>query len=292
MEIPKFYVQKLLNQYNPNIVNDIINGLNSKRNVTFRANTLISTKEEIEDILKKENIKFKQVSWYKDAFIIEDKTENDLKTLEIYESGKIYLQNLSSMIPAIILDPRENENILDMCASPGGKTTQMACISENKAYITACERNKIRGEKLKYNLQKQKSNKVNLMLEDSRNLNDLFKFDKILLDAPCSGSGTENVFKNNFTEELIKKSSKIQEELLKKALRILKPGGTIVYSTCSILKDENEAILEKILNESKIKIEPIEISKEIKQLPSKLNGTAVVAPNKLFEGFFIAKLKK
>ena len=292
MEIPNFYVQKLLNQYNPNIVNDIINGLNSKRKVTFRANTLISTKEEIEDILKKENIKFKQVSWYKDAFIIEDKTENDLKALEIYESGKIYLQNLSSMIPAIILNPRENENILDMCASPGGKTTQMACISENKAYITACERNKIRGEKLKYNLQKQKSNKVNLMLEDSRNLNDLFKFDKILLDAPCSGSGTENVFKNNFTEEIIKKSSKIQEELLKKALKILKPGGTIVYSTCSILQDENEVVLEKILKETKIRIEPIEISKEIKILPAKLNGTVVVAPNELFEGFFIAKLRK
>ena len=292
MEIPKFYVEKLLNQYEPNIVNDIINGLNSKRKVTFRANTLISTKEEIEDILKKENIKFKQVSWYKDAFIIEDKTENDLKALEIYESGKIYLQNLSSMIPAIILNPRENENILDMCASPGGKTTQMACISENKAYITACERNKIRGEKLKYNLQKQKSNKVNLMLEDSRNLNDLFKFDKILLDAPCSGSGTENVFKNNFTEEIIKKSSKIQEELLKKALKILKPGGTIVYSTCSILQDENEVVLEKILKETKIRIEPIEISKEIKILPAKLNGTVVVAPNELFEGFFIAKLRK
>ena len=130
------------------------------------------------------------------------------------------------------------------------------------------------------------------MLEDSRNLNDLFKFDKILLDAPCSGSGTENVFKNNFTEEIIKKSSKIQEELLKKALKILKPGGTIVYSTCSILQDENEVVLEKILKETKIRIEPIEISKEIKILPAKLNGTVVVAPNELFEGFFIAKLRK
>ena len=290
MEIPKFYVEKLLNQYEPNIVNDIINGLNSKRKVTFRVNTLISTKEEIEEILKKENIKFKQVSWYKDAFIIEDKTENDLKNLEIYESGKIYLQSLSSMIPTIILDPKENENILDMCASPGGKTIQMACLSNNKSYITACERNRIRGEKLKYNLQKQKSNRVNVMLEDARNLNDLFKFDKILLDAPCSGSGTENVFKKNFTEELINKSRKIQEELLKKALKILKPGGTIVYSTCSILKEENEAILEKIKKE--INIESIEISKEIKLLPSKLNDVAVVAPNELYEGFFIAKVIK
>ena len=292
MEIPNFYVEKLLNQYDPNIVNDIINGLNPKRKVSFRVNTLISTKEEVIEVLKNAQIEYKQVDWNKDAFIIEDKTENDLKALEIYESGKIYLQSLSSMIPAIILDPKENENILDMCASPGGKTTQMACISGNKAYITACERNKIRAEKLKYNLQKQKANKINIMIEDSRNLNDLFKFDKILLDAPCSGSGTENVFKNNFTEELIKKTSKIQEELLKKALKILKPGGTIVYSTCSILQNENELIIEKILKENKIKIEPIEVSKEIKQLPNQLNGTVIVAPNVLYEGFFIAKIKK
>ena len=73
------------------------------------------------------------------------------------------------------------------------------------------------------------------------------EFDKVLLDAPCSGSGTENVFKKNFTKELIEKSSKTQEILLRKALKILKPGGEMIYSTCSILKDENENILEKVL---------------------------------------------
>ena len=115
----------------------------------------------------------------------------------------------------------------------------MAALSGNRAYITACERNKIRGEKLKYNLEKQGASTVNIMLEDAGNLSDFFSFDKILLDAPCSGSGTDNVFKSNFTWGLVQKSKKTQERLLRKALKILKPGGEMVYSTCSVLAKEN-----------------------------------------------------
>ena len=91
----------------------------------------------------------------------------------------------------------------------------------------------------KYNVEKQGATSVTVLKEDSRRLNDYFSFDKILLDAPCSGSGTENVFSEKFTEELINRSIKTQEELLVKALSILKSGGEMVYSTCSILKDEN-----------------------------------------------------
>ena len=304
MEIPNFLKEKLLEQYDNATVKNIIEGLNKRRTlddkevifdkkmiVTLRVNTIKSNKEEIKEVLSKENIKFQEVNWYKDAFIIEDVKEEEIKKLDIYEQGKIYLQSLSSMIPPIILNPQENENILDMCSAPGGKTTQMVALSKDKAYITACERNKIRAEKLKYNLQKQGASRVNLMLTDARDLNDFLKFDKILLDAPCSGSGTENSFKKNFTKELIEKSSKTQETLLRKALKILKPGGEIVYSTCSILKEENENILEKVLKNTNCKLEKIELPKEIPLLPSKLKEVAVIAPNELFEGFFIAKIK-
>ena len=292
IEIPEFFKTMLLEQYEKDTVNMIIQGLHQNKIVTLRVNTIKSNKDEVKQELCKENITFKDVNWYKDALIIENVREEQIQKLEIYEQGKIYLQSLSSMIPPIILDPKPGENILDMAAAPGGKTTQMAAISDNKAFITACERNKIRGEKLKYNLQKQGIASVNVMLEDARNLSDFFSFDKILLDAPCSGSGTDNVFKKNFTKELIQKSSKTQEILLKKALKILKPGGEIIYSTCSILQTENEKILEKSLKNTTDKLVPVKLSEEILCLPSKIKEVAVIAPNEMFEGFFVAKIVK
>lgn len=292
IEIPDFFKTKLLEQYDITTVNTIIYGLNQQKPVTLRANTIKSNKEEIKQQLHKENITFEDVSWYKDAFIIKNVKEEQIQELDIYKQGKIYLQSLSSMLPPILLNPKPEENILDMAAAPGGKTTQIAALSDNKAFITACERNKIRGEKLKYNLQKQGVGSVNVMLEDARNLSDFFSFDKILLDAPCSGSGTENVFKKNFTKELIQKSCKTQEVLLRKALKILKPDGEMIYSTCSIFKDENEKILERVLKSTNAKLEPIELPKEIPLLPSKMQEVAVIAPNELFEGFFVAKVKK
>ena len=292
LQIPEFFKTMLLEQYGESTVNTIIQGFNQQRPVTLRVNTIKSSKEEVVQRLSKENIAFQEVNWYQDAFIIEKAREEQIQKLDLYEQGKIYLQSLSSMIPPIILNPKPGENILDMAAAPGGKTTQMAALSCNKALITACERNKIRGEKLKYNLQKQGIGSVNLMLEDARNLSDYFSFDKILLDAPCSGSGTENVFKKNFTKELIQKSCKTQEILLKKALKILKPGGEIIYSTCSILQDENEDLLEKTLKNTNVKLIPIELPKEIPCIPSRMKEVAVIAPNVLFEGFFIAKIAR
>ena len=292
MDELNFYKELLLKDYDENTTNKILNGIKTNKKVSLRVNTLKASDKEIIDVFNSENIKFRQVDWYKDAFIIENVKEEDLQKLEIYKKGKIYFQSLSSMLPPIVLNPKENENILDMCAAPGGKTTQMACLSNNKAHITAVERNRIRAEKLKYNLQKQGAGTVNVMIDDARNLSDFFKFDKILLDAPCSGSGTDNVFKKNFTKELIEKSVKTQEILLKKALKLLKQGGELIYSTCSILKDENENILEKCLKDSDYKLEKVEISNDIELLPSKFEEVKTIAPNEYFEGFFVTKIRK
>ena len=297
-EIPEFLKSKLLAQYGDEVTNKILDGYSKKRKVTFRINTIKTNFEKIKEELEKEEIDFAVSDFYENAIILNDVDENKIRTLEMYKNGEIYLQSLSSMLPPLILEPREKENILDMTAAPGGKTTQIAMIANNKALITACEKNKIRYDRLAYNVEKQGAKGINLMQEDSRKLSNYFSFDKILLDAPCSGSGTLYIEDENlekyFTEELISRSAKTQEILLNKALNILKKNGEVVYSTCSILKEENELILKKILKQGKYEIVPINLEKykSLPLLPTIIEGVMCVMPTELFEGFFVAKIKK
>lgn len=294
--IPSFLIEKLKNQYGEELTNKILEGYNQKRKVTLRVNTIKANINEIQKILDNSNIVYTKVPWSDDALIIENVREPEITKLTIYDEGKIYLQSLFSMLPPIILQPKENDDILDMAAAPGGKTTQIASIVNNKARITACEMNNIRAEKLKYNIEKQGANCVYVMVTDSRKIDDFFSFDSILLDAPCSGSGTlnnnDNKIEKTFTPKLIQKSSKTQAQLLKKAINILKQGKEMIYSTCSILQEENEDILASILKTGKVEIVPINVDKTIPKLPTKIDGTLCVCPNEEYEGFFVAKIRK
>ena len=210
--IPQFLYEMLNEQYGKDLTQKIIEGYCQKRPVTLRVNTLKTTVNSIEKTLKKENIDFEKVSWNEDALILPNNNEHKaqefsnidekrIQDLEIYKNGEIYLQSLSSMMPVIALEPKAKENILDMAAAPGGKTTQIAAITQNEAFITACEKNKIRAERLKYNIEKQGAKSINVLIEDARNLSNYFSFDKILLDAPCSRKRN-----NIFTRQKFRKS--------------------------------------------------------------------------------------
>lgn len=294
----QYLIDMLEKQYGKDITEKILEGYCAKRFVSLRVNTLKANIDETKQKLIDENIDFEQVSWSDTAFIIKNKTEADIQKLDMYNNGEIYLQNLSSMLPPIVLQPQENEDILDMAAAPGGKTTQIATLTNNKANITACEMNAIRAERLKYNIEKQGASSVYIMKKDSRDIDDFFSFDRILLDAPCSGSGTinfddEKAFKY-FTPKLVEKSAKTQLALLRKALKVLKPGREIVYSTCSILACENEDVVSKAIKETKAELVPIDFQgkEDLLLLPTKLPGTMCVCPNELYEGFFVAKIRK
>ena len=293
-EIPTFLINKIKKQY-PNELDDILSGYKENRITTLRINKLKSSKGEIINILNENNIKYENVSWYDDALIINDDI-NRIKELLIYEEGKIYLQSLSSMIPPLIVDPKEQEMILDMAAAPGGKTTEMQAIANNKAMITAIEKNKIRSDRLKYNIEKQGAKKINVLNIDARRIDEYFKFDKILLDAPCSGSGTLNINDksfNSFTEELVTRSVNIQKELITEAIKHLNINGELIYSTCSILKEENEDIINYILNSnSNIELIPINTIPNIPVLENTIPGTITVCPTEYYEGFYVAKLKR
>lgn len=294
----KFLEEKLEKQYGTKITKEIIEGYQTKRKTTLRINTIKSNIEEIKKELEKEKKEYETVKWSKEALVIKNADEKTIQEMEIYKNGKIYLQSLSSMLPPIILEPKEGTDILDMAAAPGGKTTQIAALTNNKAHITACEKNKIRAERLKYNVDKQGATCVFIMPKDSRFIDDFFSFDQILLDAPCSGSGTLDYNDANvekyFTEQLIERSSKTQKTLLSKAIKLLKPGHEMVYSTCSILDCENEDVVSSVIKNGNIEIVPINFEgmEKLPILPTKISGTLCVKPTELYEGFFVAKIKR
>ena len=193
----KFLEDMLEKQYGIEIAQKIIKGYLAKRKTTLRINTIKSNIEEIKQKLDAKKIEYEEVKWSKEAIIIKNEDEKAIQKMDIYTNGEIYMQSLSSMLPPIILEPKEGTDILDMAAAPGGKTTQIAALTNNKAHITACEKNKIREERLKYNIDKQGASCVFIMQKDARFIDDFFSFDQILLDAPCSGSGTLDFNDNN-----------------------------------------------------------------------------------------------
>lgn len=316
--LPAFFEPMLVEQYGPELAALVVAGCDARRSSSLRANALFATREEVAESLTKAGISWSSVSWYEDAFIIEDAGEKALWDLSVYDEGKIYLQSLSSMLPPLVLGAKPGIDILDMCAAPGGKTTQLAAIGGKGTHITACEMNVPRAEKLEYNLRKQGAKNVVVMRTDARQLDDFFSFDRILLDAPCSGSGTlrtrDRKLHAHFTEKLVQKSCKSQRALLDKALALLKPGGTLVYSTCSVLKCENEDIVKAALKQASrrgtYEIEPVELegaalipadqvcasaeknAGNIPVLPTSIEGTLCVCPTDQFEGFFVAKIKR
>ncbi|MBO4365528.1 MAG: RsmB/NOP family class I SAM-dependent RNA methyltransferase [Eggerthellaceae bacterium] len=299
---PEFFEPLLAESYNAKDIERILQGSNSGRAVSLRANTLKSSSAEITRCLDEANITYSPVTWYDDAFVIHNATVRDIWPLDAYEQGKLYLQSLSSMLPPLVLGAKPGIDILDMCAAPGGKTSQLAALGGPGTHITACEMSVPRAEKLEHNLRKLGAGNVLVMRQDARRLDDFFRFDRILVDAPCSGSGTlragdPKVFKR-FTPALVQKCQHQQAALLDKALSLLKPGGTLVYSTCSVLPCENEQQVESALKRARkrgtYEVVPIVLpgADDLPLLPNALPGTLTICPTNRYEGFFVAKIIK
>ena len=295
--IPSYLAQLIIAQYGDETAERIAQGFECKRKTTLRANTIKSDAASVRAALEAAGIHTQGVAWSADAMILENAREDAVTPLSVYENGEIYMQSLSSMIPPLVLEPKAEENILDMAAAPGGKTTQIAALTGNRAQITACERHAARAERMKYNLHKQGATRVSVMNIDSRQLDDMFRFDRILLDAPCSGSGTIQLQEGSrarFTKEYLDKTAKTQEALLIKALALLRPGCEMVYSTCSILERENEEIVRRAMKKTGAQLVPIDLAAfdGVPLLPVTLDGTMCVCPDEEYEGFFVAKLKR
>ena len=301
-KLPNEFVEELYDNYSPLTVDKILSGMSGDRNTTLRVNTLKSNIYEIMNTLKENAIKFDRVPWYNDALVIKNANEKVLQKFEIYEDGKIYLQSLSSMVPPIVLNPKPNEKILDLTSAPGSKTTQMVAMMENKGYVLANELDALRCERLKFNVQKQGAEIVEINNGRGEAIGKKYEeyFDKVLLDAPCSGEGrflaNDPKTYRNWSKKTVKELAKLQKKLLKSAYQAVKKNGEIVYSTCTLNKEENEDILKWAMQELNIKILDIELniknSTPISDENKELHKAIRILQSKETEGFFIAKLQK
>lgn len=316
-KLPKEFVEKLYENYTPLTVDKILSGMSGERNTTLRVNTLKSNVQAVMNDLKENNIKFDRVQWYGDALVLKNASEKQVQKLELYESGSIYLQSLSSMVPPLVLGPKANEKILDLTAAPGSKTTQMAAMMKNNGYILANELDVLRCERLKYNVEKQEATIVEVNNGRGETIGKQYEgyFDKVLLDAPCSGEGrflaNDAKTYRSWSEKTVRELAKLQKKLFKSAYQALKPDGEMVYSTCTLNKEENEDILLWAIQELGIKLLPIKINIKNAETGNlqhldmdsseKIGATSVVEevkkairilPSKETEGFFVARIKK
>lgn len=268
---------------------------------SIRVNTLKISVEKF----KKEfsNLKLKQIPWCKEGFFI-NSSRTDLGNLFGHSMGYFYVQEASSMVPVEALTPK-NEFILDMAAAPGSKTTQMAAKMGNKGMIVANDSSYTRLRALTMNLQRSGVTNTIISLMEGRFFSK-FEFDKILLDAPCSGTGTLRKSPNTIKEwypNIAKRVAGVQKQLIKTAFNNLKVGGTLVYSTCTLEPEENEGIISYLLEEfSDAKLEKINVginsSKPILEFEGKEFNKEVKKCLRIWpqdndtDGFFVAKIKK
>lgn len=281
--MPEWIVKKFCDEYGEEETANICQNLNLRPNISVRINRLkgkmdLGEKGILED--------FRTITG----------TKNITKTKE-YIEGNITIQDEAAGLSSFVLAPKEGEIVLDACSAPGGKTTYLAELMHNKGKIVAWDIYEERLKQVEQNAKRLGIDIIQTEVHDATKLKEEYveKFDKILLDVPCLGLGVirrKPDIKWNRQEEDIKEISDIQFNILKTCSKYLKKNGTLVYSTCSMLKEENDAIIEKFIKEEKF--ETVNIEEQIPNEFAKIttNNMVQFLPSQNHDGFFITMLKK
>ena len=295
--MPLWIVEELLKEgIKPENVEKICRASNIKPKVSIRVNTLKTNKQELKQVLEKENIK--ALDGILEDFLILDKAKN-IEKLESFKNGLFTVQDEAAGLTALILNPKKGETILDACSSPGGKTTYIAQLVENDGKIFAFDIHEHRTKLVEQTAKRLGINIIETKVQDASKFDKKYenKFDKILLDVPCLGIGVlrrKPDIKWQKQKEDVEQITKIQYAILENCSKYLKTGGELVYSTCSILKEENENLVKKFLQKNKeFELEKIKISDENffkKYLENE--QFLQVEQNEKTDGFFICKLFK
>ena len=290
--IPKWFCDVLEKQYGNENLKQAITSLKKIPYLSVRVNKLKYSEEEFEEILKEKDIQIiKKVDtvYYVNSGLIINSEE--------FKAGKIIAQDASSYLAAKNLGVMPNELVLDICAAPGGKTAVLAEEMKNSGEVIAIDIHQHKIKLIDTNMKKLGINIVKAIVMDARNVNKQGrKFDKILVDVPCSGYGVirkkpEILYSKN--KENIEELAKLQLEILNSAADILKDGGELIYSTCTITDEENTNNIEKFLEERKeFKVEKLRIPESVLGDYDKLGGFCINYKEEIMDNFYIIKLKK
>lgn len=305
--LPQPFLDRLKKIY-PQEFPAILETFFKRKTPAFRINYLKTDLTSLRRNLQSEHIKCKELSFPQGAFLLKSPLRK-LQETNIYSQGHIYVQNVSSMLPAIYLEPKGGDKILDLCAAPGAKTTQILSLAPS-AEVIAIEKVRKRYYKLLSNLKLAGADSVRAYLLDGGLVRKKFSeyFDKILVDTPCSAEGrffignpkSYKYWKPKKIKEMVRK----QKKLLGAAFFALKKSGTLIYSTCTLSVEENEEIVDWLLNKFKDNLEILPLKIPLanvkagklrwknKRFSPYLGRAKRVIPTEIMEGFFIAKIKK
>ena len=277
-------------------------------NRSIRVNTLKISINELKKRLEK-NWTLEQIPWCNEGFWIEHgkKERRDIGNLTEHPLGYFYIQEAASMIPPLVLDPKPHEIVLDMAASPGSKTTQIAQYMENKGILIANDYTIDRMKPLSINLQRcGVSNAIITLMEGQWFKKSGIEFDKVLVDAPCSGTGTIRKSLKTigiWNPDMIRRLSITQKQLIETGFNLLKEDGVLVYSTCSLEPEENEEVIDFLIDKyENAKLEEIKLnlkkSMPILEFENKKYSDEIKKCLRIWpqdndtEGFFVGKIRK
>lgn len=310
MSLPEAFTERLQKIVPHERFAAILKTFDAPKQVTFRVNTLKSTPSELEAELSQGGIAFERVEWMEGVYRIAPEDKLRLTQTEAFYGGRLYIQNLSSMIAPVLLAPRPEETVLDLAAAPGGKTLILAGMMQNTGWLSAVEPSRERFFRLCDNLKQQGVTNAHTYMTDGRSVGKKCPemFERILLDAPCSSEARFKTYDEKSTSfwsvHKVKETSKLQRRLLLSAFDALKPGGKLLYSTCSFSPEENESPLQHLLERhgDHLKTLPLVLPFDNVQKPLERWGKEVyderiqnavrILPTDTIDGFFICLLEK
>lgn len=309
-ELPAAFVDRLRETLSAEHLDAALASFSAVKPTCFRVNTLKAADGEVVPQLEAAGLSPTAVPGVPNAFAVPDAQRRALTESSAVADGRIYIQGIASMLAPLALDPQPGEAVLDLCAAPGGKTLMLAAMMENTGTLNAVEPGKTRFFKLRANLERAGATMVKTYLTDGRSVGRKTpaRFDRVLVDAPCAGEAMftmrDPASFADWSEKKVQRCARVQKALLRAALSAVKPGGWVLYCTCSMSVAENEGVVSHTLGKlgDSVAAEPIE-GLPVSTMPalSTWRGKAFdagvaravrVLPAATHDAFFLARLRR